>query len=93
MALVGRIAAQRLAAAMLQAPVRRMAAMTALRRAARTAGALPVRARPASSPKVTSRTQWMGLSGSAGALLRRRPLRTRYVEFHINGCMSRARLC
>ena len=33
------------------------------------------------------------LSGSPGALLRRGPLRTRYVKFHVTGCMSRAWLC
>ncbi len=56
---LGLSAAARLAAAMLTAPASRSAVVTRLRMAARTAGALPVRARWASSPKVMSRTQWM----------------------------------
>jgi len=52
-------AAARRAAAMLSAPASRRVVVTRLRMQARTAGALPVRARWASSPKVMSRTQWM----------------------------------
>jgi hypothetical protein len=32
-------------------------------------------------------------SGNPGALPRRGPLRTGYVEFHIIRCMSKTRLC
>lgn len=61
-AAVGSSAAVRRAAAMLVAPARRRAVVTMLRMAARTAGAVPVRTRLASSPKETSRTQWMEFS-------------------------------
>ena len=41
-----------------------------------------------------SRVPRVSLSpGTPGALLRPAPLRTGYVQFHITGCMSRARLC
>lgn len=49
----------RMASAMLVAPVRRWRLMTRLRRAAITAGPVPVRKREQSSSKVTSRTRWI----------------------------------
>src|SRR3954470_19882180 len=61
---------------MLLWPWNRNRLITVLRTAARFCGADPVRTRQRSSPWVTSRTWWTLLSGSAGALLRRRPLRT-----------------
>jgi hypothetical protein len=47
---------------------------------------------PFSTGVVKARSSAMS-SGRPGALLRPAPLRTGYVEFHINGCMSLARLC
>src|SRR3954451_8473296 len=61
---------------MLVWPASRLTLIAVLRRAAMTCGPAPVRTAEWSSPKVTSRTQCRVLSGSAGALLRRRPLRT-----------------
>src|SRR4051794_14282974 len=61
---------------MLVCPASRLTLMAVLRRAAMTWGPAPVRTWEWSSPSVTSLTQWMLLSGSPGALLRRGPLRT-----------------
>src|SRR3954467_7566806 len=61
---------------MLVCPASRAMLVAVLRNAAMSCGPAPSRILEASSRWVTSRTWWTLLSGSAGALLRRRPLRT-----------------
>ena len=61
---------------MLVAPVGRSKLIAVLRRVAMTCGAFQVRNWERSSSKVTSRTHWSRLSGSAGACCAGGPLRT-----------------